>query len=299
MKDIAMRHLMCLTVFVAVLPALSLSAAAETITLPNCLLSLDAEVLMPAQEAGVLTKIPVREGQQVSKGDLLAQIDDTLPRLQQNVAINKLKAALREAEDDVSVRYSTAAAKVAEADYLQAMEANKKVQGVVPQAEVRRLLLKQREMELSIEKSQKERDVAGLQAKVNEAELAAAAANLERRRLVAPLDAVVIELSHHEGEWVQPGDPVMRLVRVDLLRVEGFLNVKNYRPSQIQGRPVEVVVSLARGKQETFPGKIVYVKPLIEAGGEFLIRAEVQNRQENGFWILSPGLKAEMTIQLK
>ena len=91
----------------------------------------------------------------------------------------------------------------------------------------------------------------------------------------------------------------MRLVRVDRLRVEGFLNAKDYRPSEIQGRPCSVVVTLARGQRETFPGKIVYVKPLVEAGGEFLVRAEVQNRQEDGVWVLSPGLNAEMTIQLK
>jgi len=294
-----MRPLSIILVSFCLFLASSVVTAAETVTLPNCLLSLDAEVLMPAQEAGVLMKIPVHEGQQVSKGDLLAQIDDTLPRLQQNVAMHKLKAAQREAEDDVSIRYSTAAARVAEARVTNALAANKKVPGVIPDEELRERQLKQREMELSIEKAQKEKDVAGLQAKVNEAELQAAAANLERRRLIAPLDAVVIELTHHEGEWVQPGDPVMRLVRVDLLRVEGFLNVKNYRPSEIQGRPVEVSVTLARGKKESFPGRIVYVKPLIEAGGEFLVRAEVENRQENGFWILSPGLKAEMTIQLK
>ena len=91
---------------------------------------------------------------------------------------------------------------------------------------------------LSIEKAKKDLDVAGLQKQVSEAELEAAEANLERRRLIAPLDAVVVELTRHEGEWVQAGDPVMRLVRVDLLRVEGFLNAKNYRPSEIQGRPV-------------------------------------------------------------
>ena len=43
---------------------------------------------------------------------------------------------------------------------------------------------------------------------------------------------------------------------------------------------MSVAVTLARGQTETFPGKIVYVKPLVEAGGEFLVRAEVQNRKE-------------------
>ena len=59
---------------------------------------------------------------------------------------------------------------------------------------------------------------------------------------------------------------------------------------------MQVVVTLAHGQRETFPGKIVYVNPLVQAGGEFQVRAEVQNRQDSGGWILSPGLTAEMTI---
>ena len=134
---------------------------------------------------------------------------------------------------------------------------------------------------------------------VSQAELKAAEANLEHRRLLAPLDAVVVELARHEGEWVAAGDPVMRLVRVDLLRVEGYLNAKDYRASDIQGRPVQVRVTLAGGQRETFPGKVVFVNPLVRTGGEFQVRAEVQNRKDGNFWLLSPGLKAEMTIQLK
>jgi len=273
--------------------------AADSVTLPNCLISLDEEVQVPAQEAGMLTEIPVREGQQVAVGDLLAQVDDTIPRMQYNVAGYKLEKAKREAADDISVRYSSAAAAVAEAEYLQAIEANEKVRGTRPQAEVRRLLLKHRETVLSIEKAKKEFAIAGLEKQVSEAELKAAAANLGRRRVTAALDAVVVEFTRHAGEWVQPGDPVMRLVRVDRLRIEGFLNAKNYRLSEVHGRPVSVTVELARGQRETFPGKIVFVKPLVQAGGEFLVRAEVQNRKEKGFWVLSPGLSAQMTIQLK
>lgn len=273
--------------------------AAETVTLPDCLLSLDEEAEIPAQEAGVLVKVFVRAGQQVVKGEVLAQIEDALPQMQYNVAGYKLKVAEKEAGDDISIRYAKIAAKVAEVEYHQAEDANRKVRGAVPLAEVRRLLLKHREMLLSIEKAQKEMAIAALQVKVSEAEVQAAVANLERHRIMAPLDAVVVELSRHAGEWVQPGDPVMRLVRVDRLRVDGFLNAQNHRPSEIQGRPVKVVVTLARGHQEIFFGKIVYVKPLIEAGGEFLVRAEIKNRRQGDAWILSPGLSAEMTIKPK
>jgi multidrug efflux pump subunit AcrA (membrane-fusion protein) len=281
------------------LSTLMLLQAADTpVTISNCLLALDAEATVPAQEAGVLTKIPVREGQQVAAGELLAQIDDAIPRMQYNVAGFKLEVAKTQAADDIDVRFATSARDVAEAEYNSAMDANRKVPGTVPQAKVRELLLEERKMALSIEKARKDMTVAAKQAQVAEAELQAAAVNLQRRRITAPLDGVVVELSRHEGEWAQAGDPIMRLVRIDRLRVEGFLNVKEFRASQVQGRPVTVVVKLA-GQTETFSGKIVYVKPLVEAGGRFQVRAEVQNRQENGVWVLSPGLNAEMTIQLK
>ena len=281
---------------------LSMSAAldaAEVVKVPNCLLALDAEATVPAQEAGVITKIPVREGQQVAVGDLLVQIDDAIALMQREVAEYKLEVAKKQAADDVDVRFATAAADVAEAEYQLAVEANKRVPGTVPQARVRELLLEHRKMVLSIEKARKDRAVAALEANVAEAELRAADVNLKHRRVIAPLDAVVVELSRHEGEWAQAGEPLMRLVRIDRLRVEGFLNTKNHRHSEIQGRPVTVSVELAHGKTETFPGKIVYVKPLVEAGGEFLIRAEVENRKDKDIWLLSPGISAEMTIQLK
>ncbi|MBN1393767.1 MAG: HlyD family efflux transporter periplasmic adaptor subunit [Pirellulales bacterium] len=274
--------------------------AAETLILPNCLLSLDEEAEVPAQEEGVLKEIPVREGQQVARGELLVQLEDSVPKMQYLVAGYKLKVAEKEAADDISIRYAKVAEQVAEIEYLQAEEANRKVKGAVPLAEVRRLLLKHREMKLSIEKAEKELVIAALRVKVSEAELKAAEALLKRYQIVAPLDAVVVELSRHEGEWVQRGEPVMRLMRMDRLRVEGYVNAEEFRVAEIQDRPVTVAVTLARGKKESCPGRIVYVKPSIEAGGEFLVRAEVENRRGGGGeWVLVPGMSAEMTIQLK
>ena len=277
---------------------ISMSQAADTVTLPNCQLSLDASVQVPAQEAGVLVKIPVREGQQVAAGELLAQIDDLIPRAEYNVAFYKLKVAEKQAKDDVDVRYSIAAFELAAAKLQRSYAANAKTPNTRTQEEIDEQRLDKEKSKLMIEKSKKDMDVAGLQKGVSEAELKAAEAKLEHRKLLAPLDAVVIELKSHEGEWVAAGDPVMRLVRVDLLRVQGRLNAKEYRASDIQGRPVEVVVTLAHGQRETFPGKIVFVSPEVH-GEEFEVRAEVQNRKEGDFWLLSPGLKAEMTIQLK
>ncbi|MEN6450045.1 MAG: HlyD family efflux transporter periplasmic adaptor subunit [Thermoguttaceae bacterium] len=273
--------------------------AADSLMLNNCLLSLSEEAQVPAQEAGALVKIPVREGQQVAAGELLAQIDDQIPQKQKEVAYFKLKVAEKQATDDVDVRYAEAAYWVAKKKLDKYEEANHKTPGTIPETEVDLQRLERDKFLLSWEKAKKDLAVAALQKEVSKAELAAAEVGVTRRKLTAPLDAVVVELSRHQGEWVQQGDPVMRLVRIDLLRVEGFLNASKYRQSEIQGRPVQVVVTLPHGQRETFTGKIVYVKPLVEAGGDFLVRAEVQNRKDGGAWLLSPGMSAEMTVQLK
>ena len=91
--------------------------AADTAVISTCTLVPDEEAEIPAQEAGVLTKILVREGEQVSGKQLLAQIDDIIPRTQRDVADFKRQAATKKSEDDVDIRFAQAAAEVAEEDY--------------------------------------------------------------------------------------------------------------------------------------------------------------------------------------
>lgn len=273
-------------------------AAGRDVPVEHCLVSLIEEAQVPAQEPGVLMKIPVREGSQVRQGDLLAQIDDTRAHMQQRVAELEFKVANEQATNDINVRYAAAAAKVAEAEYEEGLEANSKVTGTVPQAEIRRLLLTWRRSELQIEQAQLELRVAALQSEVRQAEVEAAALNIERRRITAPLDGVVVKLQRHVGEWVEPGDPVFHVIRMDRLRIEGFLNASQYAPGEIDGQPVTVRVELAQGRTEQFKGKVVFVSPQDQAGGEFRIWAEVLNRMENDHWLLRPGALADMTIHL-
>ncbi|MGE0610128.1 MAG: hypothetical protein AB7O62_23755, partial [Pirellulales bacterium] len=91
---------------------------------------------------------------------------------------------------------------------------------------------------------------------------------------------------------------VLRIVRLDRLRVEGFLNASEHNPHEVMNRPVLVEVPLAHGRVEQFRGKVVFVSPLVEADGEFRVWAEVVNRTEGDQWLLLPGLNAAMSIEL-
>jgi multidrug resistance efflux pump len=270
-----------------------------SVTIKDCLVVLKEEVEVPAQEAGVLHTLPVIEGQDVKAGEVLAQIDDILPRMEVRVAENKLKVAKEQADSDINVQYTKAAADVKKAVCQRDDEANKKAAGSVTQAFVQEHLLDYKAAVLSIDKSKMELRVAALQVNVSAAELDAAKEKVERRQIKSPLDGKVRKIYRHVGEWLQQAEPVLHVMRMNLLHVDGFLKASQFSPEEINGRPVTVKVVFARGRIETFVGKIIFVDPLVQAGGEYLVRAEVQNRQENGQWLLRAGTNAEMTIQLK
>jgi HlyD family secretion protein len=275
------------------------ATAQDSVTVPNCIITAKDEVEVPAQEPGVLLHIPVREGDTVAIGDTLAQIDDVIPRSKYDVAVAKLKAAATQAANEIEVKYAEAGYAEAAAKLQRAEDANQLQKGAFSKDEIGERRLEAKKFFLSIDKAKKDLDVAQSQKEVAQAELQAAKADMEHRQLKAPQSGVVVDLRSHQGEWVQAGDPVMRLLRLDLLQIDGGLTYKQYLPQDIEGRPVEVTVTLAGGQHETFPGKIVFVSPQNQQGGYFHVRAEVKNRKLGNSWLLRPGMDGDMTIQLK
>jgi len=307
MRLAAIATVVSLIAGTAILPAASqprpktaLSSTSQMI--PDCLVTLIDEAEVPAQEQGVLLDLKVAEGQAVAKDDLLAQVDDVQVRMAESIARYELEAAEAEAGNDVNVRFAQAAADVAAAEWQQAIDANRKVPNTHPQAEVRRLLLEHRKYILQIEQSQHELGISKVTVKAKKANLEAASTDVDRRKIKAPIDGIVVKRYRHLGEWVRPGDPVFRVVRLDRLRIEAYLDARTIAPSEVTGQQVIVAALIpqaGRSEEQRFQGNIVFASPLVEAGDKFLVHVEVVNRQENGFWLLRPGLTAGMTIQLK
>jgi macrolide-specific efflux system membrane fusion protein len=287
-----------LFVIVTALIAGSVEGADQTsaIVLPRCRVALIEDVEVPAQEAGQLVALHVREGLMVEEGSLMAQIDDSQPQHLRSVADLQRKVAQEEAESDVRVRYAKASAAVAAAEYKQVLDVNRRHRDTVPKADERRKLLAWESAELQIEHAQFDQHLAALERDVKAAEVLAADDSVARRRVQAPLAGLVIDVPRNRGEWVQPGDTVVRLIRIDRVRVEGFLSAADYGPATIAERRVTVRATLPEGAAE-FPGSIAFVSPLIEAG-QFLVRAEVDNRDAQGQWLLRPGLSVELTIEI-
>jgi len=271
----------------------------SSVTLHDCLISVKEQAEVPAQEPGILMAIEVEEGMPIKREQLLAQIDASEREMQRGLAVLEYEKAKEEATNDIEVRYAQAATKVAEAEYDAAVDANRRVAGTIPVPEVRRLKLAWDRAALQIEQSQVKQRLTGLEARVKAAEVDAAETNIQRRRLNSPLDGEVVAVHKHVGEWVNPGDAVLSVVRFDRVRVEGFVKASQYNPRQIADRPVTVEIELAQGEKHAVNGKVTYVSQQVQAGGEYRVWCEVDNVRLAGFWVLRPGLTATMTVHLQ
>jgi multidrug resistance efflux pump len=278
--------------------ALPVAPPAREVQLTHCLVSLIEDVQVPAREAGPLTNVSVAEGEYVAPGQLLAQIDDRQPRLDKLAAELERDAALAKAQDDIEVRYAEAAFAVATAELERALSIDRKNSGSVTQTEIQKLKLAKHRDELQIERSKLDMRVAKMNADVHQAAVKSADDAVARRQIASPLAGIVVTLFHEKGEWVAAGEPVVQVIRIDRLRVEGFLNATEIGPEEVSGRPVSIEVQLAGGRSARCAGKIVFISPLVQAGDKYRVRAEVENHTENGHPLLRPGMTATMTIAL-
>ncbi len=290
---------LCLPLFWA-LP-LYAEVSSENPVFERCLVTVKDEVEIPAQKDGVLTELPVIEGSQVEKGETLAVIDDREAKAAVKAAQAGLRAAEERVKDDIEEKYAVAARDVARIDLKKSQEANQRTPGSVPDIEVIQKELVVEKSDLQIEKAQKDRVMAGLEADTKRAELEAAQVSLDKRIILAPFAGEVVKLHREKSEWVNPGDPILTLMRFDTLEVETRVPARNYDRNELYGRDVTVSFSRAHGREVKLPGKIVHVSQLIQSGGDFIVRAEVENKKEGDFWAVQPGTgqRAKMTIQLK
>jgi len=279
------------------LAAAGLAAEAEPV-LERCLVSPVDEAKVPAREAGVLVELLVREGDTVSRDEVIARIDDDQPQMEKRKAAAEHAQADAKAKSDVDKRFAEKSEEVAEKAWERAENAHKVVRDSVPEVERDKLRLEWEKTKLQIEQADLERRLTSLASDSKLVEVDAAENGIQRRLIRAPIDGVVEELMKHRGEWLQPGDSLAHVQRKDTLRVEGLVDSEKWGRAAVRDRPVTIDAALESGRRERLTGRIVFVSEKLEGGGDYRILAEVQNRKdpESGEWILSPGQLVTMVV---
>ena len=234
--------------------------------------------------------IPVREGLHVFEGQTLANFDDQ--ELNSILKINQaqLEVAKAERDKEIEKKYAASSVQVAWAELESMLEANRRHAGVFPAVEVERarLALEQARANLELQiytlDEVKTREVV-----VKESELDRTQVQIDLRKLVAPIDGMVVKIEAAEGEWKREGDPILTIMKLDTVRVRVKVNANRFTHSDVLGKQATIQARLPNGSVETFQGPVVFCDPTILAGADFHAYIEVQNRRIGNFWLLLPG----------
>ncbi|MCE9605249.1 MAG: efflux RND transporter periplasmic adaptor subunit [Planctomycetia bacterium] len=265
---------------------------AGLLRLDNAVVTLIEQVDIPARSAGVLAELTVREGDKVVKGKLAGRIDDAEARLKAEHVELELIAARTEAGNELKLLAMQKGAEAAQAELQRAVDSQAKYDKSISKTELSRLRLSAEKGELEFRQSRHEIEVAKIAVRVKENELAAAREACERHQLTTPIDGVVVEVRRRAGEWVEPGMPVLRIVRMDRLRVEAFLDAGRV-PERLAGREVELRVADSNKKSHSYTGRITFVSPEVNpVNGQIRICAEI----ENSVGSLRPGIQGTLFV---
>lgn len=274
----------------------TISAEAQdntTNTIPGVVLTLMEQADVPAREPGVLMHIAAKEGITVEAGQLLGQIDDADARLRSDKARTELAQSQAAAENDIKVRFAKKSADVAVAELQRAKDAAEKFDRSVSQTELDRLQLLADKSQLEVEQAAIDFNFSGLSRDLKQHDLQLAELSLQRRRITAPITGMVVQWRKHPGEWVEPGQPVVRIIRLNTLRAEGFAPATLLTLSSV-GVKVTLSVDLPQRPAAKFPGELVFVSPEIDPiNGQVRFWAEIQNPKLE----LRPGQLGSLAVE--
>lgn len=211
----------------------------------------------------LVKNLQVDVGSRVKKGDLLLELDSNIARQEHKRALAQLAAAETNAAEAVRLRD--------EALRLQQ-------QSHIAQSEV----------------SARESAAKLAAARLDEAraEVSIAAENLARHRLVAPFDGVISQRLTDVGQWLNPGDAVVALTSLDLLRLD--VQLPQEQLANIDHiKQVQIAPDTQPGLK--IPARIDQLVPVGDASRSFLLRLAAQQTDK----ALVPGASARALLQFE
>ncbi|MDA1013744.1 MAG: efflux RND transporter periplasmic adaptor subunit [Planctomycetota bacterium] len=277
----------CLTVVLVCLTAIGLGNTAfaqSKVVIDECRILPRQWVRLATDRIGVIASIEPEEGDAVEKGAIVVKLKDEVPQSVVNKAQKKI-------ENDVEVRYAVAAHNLAVGELAANQAVNAQRRGAIADTEIERLKLAATKAKLQIEQADHQRQVDAL-------DLQEAKAQLNSYRIFAPFPGIVIRRYKDVGEAIQQGETVLEVVRTDLLKVEGNIEIERLNAHGIKTGSAVMVQYFGedrklKGGDVILPGKIIFVDSVVQAVTRRVrIVAEVVNPDGR----LQAGLSATMTI---
>ena len=133
--------------------------------------------------------------------------------------------------------------------------------------------------------------ISELQLQNKQAQLELAKATLADHRLSSPINGQITKVHKEPGSWAIEGEPIVRIVRLDRLRLEGFAQLKHMGTFRSQSK---IDLRIESGLQVISRiGEISFIDPEIDpVTGEFRFWIDFDNADRK----VLPGMRASVRI---
>ncbi len=250
---------------------------------------------IPAQENGMIAKLDLQVNQDVVTNQHLGNLDQSAALLEESLASKQAQVAIAAAMDDSDLKFAQLMVEEAAIALDSYEQINSR--GSATDAEMRSKRLSVSQAELKVQHARQTIDQHQLKARLAQASVIAATERLNRLKIVAPFPGSISEVIRRQGEWVQMGQPIVRLIRLDELRVDVYVPIQDVDVASLVNAPVMITARRAGLDSVQFSGRVTHYDPSVSSNGDVRIHATIQNQRVNGHWLLLPGMTANMKIQ--
>jgi RND family efflux transporter MFP subunit len=239
----------------------SVAPVAEELTLTGTATARRSSAIS-SQSDGLIAEMRVDEGDYVAEGQVLAQLDAVLARLELATADAALVEARAELRD--ALRRRDEAARV----HTENLIATSTYESAVAEADIAQAVVSRLEAERDRQKEV-----------------------VQRHTIRAPFTGVIARKSAEVGQWLQRGDTVFVVVDAEVLRID--VPVPQVRfGSIVAGTPAGIRFDAAPDLR--IEGRVTTVVPISDpAGRTFLARIEIDNDGHR----FTPGMSARILLR--
>jgi multidrug resistance efflux pump len=265
------------------------------LTQSDCLVFAMHTIDVPAKETGYLAQMLVKQNQEIAKGAVIGNLDTRTAELELQLAKLQAQVAGQEAADESDVMLATSILDESR-NVLENYQTLVQRQSAT-ETEFRQKQIAVTQSEVKLVHAKQTLEQMKLRARVAQASVLASDDKLQRLQISSPMDATVYEVLRKEGEWVQAGQPVCRLVRINELRVDFFVQRAQLDPALIVGRPVQVSLANVNAEPTVFAGQVTSYDPEVTSQGRIRVHATIQNLRDGDHWRLLPGMTVTLRTQ--
>ena len=274
-------------------PLASTADSGSVLEIDGVQLTLIDDVPVPATVAGQVANIVVREGSLLAAGGDLVRINTDSVAAEFDAAEQALKIAEIAALNDVDLRFARKSRAVTYQELVRSESANERFPNSVSTTEIERLRLSVDQAELAEERAERDLEAALATVRQRRAELRMIGVRRDQHTITAPIAGMVVEILSEPGGWLDIGEPVARLIRLDRLRVEALIDGGRYGAG-LSGK--RFTFRSNDDSESIAEGVIVFVSPEIHpVTGKIRIWGEIDNTDLR----YNPGINGSMSIELQ